>query len=995
MEISAPTWTSLSKLLDEAFDLDPAARTAWLRQQTESQPELAPLLRRLLAAHASSETADVLARLPTLGLPTEVPTRHAGLDAGDRVGPYRLKRELGSGGMADVWLAERADGAFVRDVALKLPHISRLRRDLAARFARERDILARLEHPHIARLYDAGVADDGLPYLAMEFVDGEQITNYCDDKRLDVPARLHLFAQVLEAVQYAHANLIIHRDLKPSNILISAGGQVRLLDFGIAKLLADDDSASETPLTQLAGRALTPDYASPEQIRGESLTIASDVYSLGVVLYELLAGQRPYRLKLESAAQLEQAILSTDPAKPSGVITAKAARARNTSARHLARALAGDLDTIVCKALAKNPLRRYATIAEFADDLRRHLAGEAVHARPASWSYYARKFVVRNRLAVGAATTVVVALIAAATVSLWQAQVARQEARRADQVKKFVLSIFEEADTGSVSGGNRKTTAVELLKRAHERLAAVRVPDPSITVELLTSIGTSLIDLGEYKAAAEALEEATRLATATLKEGDPNTLAAQLWYGGALIFNDELRQAGPLLDTAERGMRRTGNAAGLIDALRWKSYLRAYEQRFDESIALAAEAVKVAEAHPESTDKRQLMNTYLTLAGAMGTVHRPGRLEPTRRAWELAREIYADRPAVPALLARSLYAYAQVVEGDAERGLSELKALLPQQIAVLGEDHIEVKESLARIGNASLALGDPLTAIDTYRQALRIEMAASGTHPTSGVGLQHFRLGGALATARRYAEAETELQEANRILTATLPPDHVEVRLAGSTTGLVLTRTGRLDEADAAFRPVLAYPLGNTLEAASIRLRLGPLRSAQGRHAEAQELLQQAADFFARQAIPSAHARALAALGEAQLDAGRFAEAFETLQRANTMFEKLQPGGSPDRADALVDLARANMALGRADDAVAAAEKAAGFWGAFDSTNRSTGVAFLWHARALNAAGDAQKAAIALHRADAILGAAGLPADRALLKQTQRESPAATRPSRR
>ena len=493
MDISAATWNTVSKLLDEALDLEPAARAVWFEQLSATQPALAPSVRKLLAAHASSETDDVLSKLPPLPQGTNHVTA---LTSGDRVGPYRLKRELGVGGMADVWLAERADGAFTREVALKLPMISRLRRDLAQRFARERDILARLEHPNIARLYDAGVSADGLPYLAMEYVDGRAITEYCDAMKLGIEARLKLFGQVLDAVQFAHANLVIHRDLKPSNILVTADGQVRLLDFGIAKLLADDDTAHETQLTRLSGRALTPDYASPEQIRGQPLTIATDIYSLGVVLYELLAGRRPYRLTMQSAAQLEQAIVSAEPARPSSAVTADAAIARATTRARLVKSLSGDLDIVVLKALSKSSIERYPTASEFAQDLLNHLAGVPVQAQPASWTYRVRKFVVRNRLPVIAASGVSAILIAATVVSVWQANVARDEAARAAEVKKFVLSIFKDTDT--LTGGSRKTTAVDLLQQARARLAATPVRDSSIAVELLTSIGFSFIGLGEY-----------------------------------------------------------------------------------------------------------------------------------------------------------------------------------------------------------------------------------------------------------------------------------------------------------------------------------------------------------------------------------------------------------------------------------------------------------------------------------------------------------------
>jgi serine/threonine-protein kinase len=434
MDVTPAIWEAVSTLLDEALDLDAEARAAWIEQIDATRPELAPLLRRLLAAHASSETADVLRRLPQLNAPAVGGLQAAGgLAVGALVGPYRLTREIGSGGMAEVWLAERADGAFKREVALKLPRITRLRRDLAARFGQERDILARLEHPHIARFYDAGVTVDGLPYLVMEYIAGRPLTAWCDEHRLTTPERLRLFAQVLEAVQFAHANLVIHRDLKPPNILVTGDGQVRLLDFGIAKLLTDGESARETRLTQFAGRALTPDYASPEQIKGEPLTIASDVYSLGVVLYELLTGELPYHLKLQSVAQLEEAIVGAEPSRPSRVVTPRAALARGVSVKRLSHGLRGDLDTIVLKALAKQPAARYATVAEFAEDLQRHLGGQPVQARPASWGYRTRKFIARNRLTVGAATAIGAALMTATVVSLWQAQLAREQAARAEQ----------------------------------------------------------------------------------------------------------------------------------------------------------------------------------------------------------------------------------------------------------------------------------------------------------------------------------------------------------------------------------------------------------------------------------------------------------------------------------------------------------------------------------------------------------------------------------
>jgi serine/threonine protein kinase len=326
---------------------------------------------------------------------------------GELVGPYRLIRLLGEGGMAEVWLAQRADGSIKREVALKLPLLWRERQDLSSRFARERDILAALEHPHIARLYDAGVSPDGLPYLAMEYVRGERLTAWCDTHRLGVNERLNLVLQVLDALQYAHAHHVIHRDIKPSNILVNEAGYVRLLDFGVAKLLEQHEQ--QTDITIVYGRALTPEYASPELARGGAVEPASDVYSLGVLLYELLAGCLPYGIKATgSLALIEEAIVAAEVAKPSANLAPDAGAARATSQGKLERRLRGDLDAIVLKALAKVPSDRYGSAAALADDLQRYLSGQPVTARPDRFTYRFSKRVQRHRAGWAAAAAAAV-----------------------------------------------------------------------------------------------------------------------------------------------------------------------------------------------------------------------------------------------------------------------------------------------------------------------------------------------------------------------------------------------------------------------------------------------------------------------------------------------------------------------------------------------------------------------------------------------------------
>jgi tetratricopeptide (TPR) repeat protein len=475
MKLARDDWAELLRLLDRALELPASERAGWLEGLAPPQARLKAPLQRLLEQRGAIETGDFLgagARLPAAD-PEE---RFAG---GGRIGPYRLERPLGQGGMAVVWLARRDDALFERPVALKLPLLVGRPRAFAERFDRERRILSALAHPHIAALLDAGV-DGAQPWLALEYVQGQPITVHCSDRGLDTAARLRVFVQVLRALQYAHGQLVIHRDLKPSNVLVDAQGMAKLLDFGVAKLLQPDGSSEETMLTQLGGRALTPQYASPEQVAGRPLGTASDVYAAGVLLYELLTGRLPYRPQRATAAALEAEILGAHIVPPS----------RATADRAAARALAGDIDAIVQKALAHEPADRYASAAAFADDIEHHLARRPIAARAPSHWYVASRFVRRHGVAFGAAAAVLVALAGGLATTTWQMQRAEREAQRARAIKDFLVSVFSASDPRKP--GDRppgQITARELLDRSVDRIEREFAGDPPTMIELLGVTG--------------------------------------------------------------------------------------------------------------------------------------------------------------------------------------------------------------------------------------------------------------------------------------------------------------------------------------------------------------------------------------------------------------------------------------------------------------------------------------------------------------------------
>ncbi|CAN5470601.1 hypothetical protein BH11PSE9_BH11PSE9_06270 [soil metagenome] len=615
MPANAEQWPALSRLLDEALALPPEHRPAWLAGLGGPEAIYRKTLSDLLATQASIETNDFLQALPELpALGPEAPAEQ--LAAGATVGPYRLLAPLGEGGMGVVWRAERADGTVKRGIALKLPRAV-WGGAFAERLAREREILAGLEHENIARLYDAGLDAQGRPYLAMELVEGESIDAYCRSHALDVPARVALLLQAMAAVAHAHARLVVHRDLKPGNILVGRDGRVRLLDFGVAKLL-EGDRTHATALTALSGRALTLDYASPEQIADRPLGTGSDVYSLAVVAYELLAGRKPYRLKRGTASELEEAIASAEIPLASAVADGPALR----------RQLRGDLDAILNKALKKQPDERYLTMDAFAQDLRRWRDGEPVQARPDGLSYRTVKFVGRYRLQVAAAGAVALALVGGTAVALWQAREAQRAAATAEAVQGFIESVFNANSSDQADPyAARATTARELLDRGAERIDRELASVPEAQLRLYNLLAQMYVGMALNERGMALNRRSLALATRLYGADSDVALRPAVEIGldlDALGRRDEALAILLQADSAARSRRNDADRSRMmIDAALANVYVNVDPP---QGLTRARHAAAIARALGVSTDGVEALFTLGENA------RKAGHLEEARQA---------------------------------------------------------------------------------------------------------------------------------------------------------------------------------------------------------------------------------------------------------------------------------------------------------------------------------------------------------------------------
>ncbi len=633
--IGADRWREIDQVFAEALDRPRAERKPFLDQACAGDPELRQAVERLLLADEASDTFLERPASELLGLiPKEV-------EVGERLGPYRLLRKLGAGGMGTVYLARREDEHYQQDVALKILRSGLQGTEAVHRFLAERQILARLEHPNIARLYDGGSTPDGRPYLVMELVEGLPVDEYCDRHQLTVDRRLDLFRRICGAVQYAHQNLLVHRDLKPGNILVTEAGEPKLLDFGIAKRL-EPGSATKPEQTRTGSRMMTPSYASPEQVRGEAITTASDVYSLGVLLYGLLAGRGPYRVESGLAHEIESAICAQEPERPSAALlragspsAEEIARSRASRPQALRRRLLGDLDNVALMALRKEPARRYGSAAQLARDVENHLQSLPVVARPDTLSYRARKLVRRHRVGVSAAALVVL-LVAGFIISLIvQGRRIARERDKAQYSLSFLLDTFKDADPYHTKGEH--LTADEILTTGAERVSRDLSGRPDVQAALMDAIGEVERGLGRYDRAEPLLARGLALRRATF---GPDSLEA----AESLEHLGLLKQERSVFPEAEQLLRQS---VAIKQAKLGNGSLETAKTLNELGDLLTASNGKAVEAE---TLHREALRIATRVEGAIGPTVAESLLYLSKAKLAQGSKVAADRLAQQALL---------------------------------------------------------------------------------------------------------------------------------------------------------------------------------------------------------------------------------------------------------------------------------------------------------------------------------------------------------
>lgn len=937
----AQRWARIGGILDAVLDADSAERQRILDECCAGDDGLRAEVEGLLRAEALAdarlevpafEWAGALANRGAFEAPAPEHVR------GERIGPWRLIEEIGRGGMGTVWRAERADGAYEQLAALKLIRRGLDSDAILARFVGERSILARLQHPHIARLVDGGITGDGRPYFAMELVEGEPITDWCDRRCLPLRDRVRLLLSAINAVQYAHQQLVVHRDLKPSNLLVTEEGEVKLLDFGIAKVLdASAGRADAATMTQFGFRMLTPEYAAPEQLRGEGVTTATDVYALGVLLYELLTGQRPTAARGQrgTGTDAPTGAATRSPTRPSAQVSDAAARTRASTMQRLRRHLRGDLDTIVLRALHDEPERRYRTAEALRRDLLRHLAGRPVHARPDSRWYRLRKFVARHRSGVIAAALVAASLAAGLVGTAWQARQAElraleagRQAQRAEEVKAFLITVFE-------SGGPREwrgtePTARELLDAGAKRVDEELAGNPELRAEMQAIIGELYLDQGR-RDSAEPLLRAALDARRRLFGEDSDQYADSLQkWAGLLHDKGDLEAAERAQQRVLEILRRTlGEHPRIALALDNLSATRLAMGDSDGAIRLQRQALDI-DRRVGAPDGR-IADDLRSLGEMLVDRGRYDEAAPMfTEALAIVTRLYGT-DSVRYALALNAQAVLKHKQGDVESAAQAYRTVA--RIYRQAGDPVNLEDAVNHYGLALCRLG----RFDEGERNLRESLALVTKSGEAGrrIGIRSISLAGCLADAGRFEQAEPLFRSGLEALEEDAGPDSVMVGFALREYAEFLAEQGRLREAapliDRAV-DLFGRQMGadSPQRADSLRVRarvrfgLGDREQALAQAETARKLL---LDRYGPKHPMSAEATLDLAVLE--LLSGDAPKAVDRLQEAEAAFEAMD-----DRAGAVT----ARMLRGRALAAVGrAAEAEALLRGALDDRRRLYG----------------------------------------------------------
>lgn len=864
----------------------------------------------------------------------------------ESIGSYRIVRQLGEGGMGTVYLGIRSDMEFKKSAAIKVIRKGMDSQEIVARFHRERQILSSLDHPNIARLLDGGTTKDGLPYFVMEYIQGKPLTEYCDSHKLTTNERLELFRLVCSAVQYAHRNLVVHRDLKPANILVAADGTPKLLDFGIAKILNPDVFSGDLPPTATGMGAMTPDYASPEQAGGEPVTTSSDVYSLGVILYELLAGRRPYRFTSRNRMEIFRIICEQEPARPSTAVaespesdTSRLSTQRGTTPEKLRKELNGDLDNIILMALRKEPQRRYSSVEALSEDISRYLEGHPVHARKGTWSYRTGKYIRRNKAGVAGAAAILLLVIAFALTVTFQnvriseqrdsAQkaekraeaerlIAEEERLKAIKVTDFLAKLFEVNDPAQSKG--ETLTAREILDRGADRLHKEFKDQPEVQAELMDRVGMIYEKLGMYDQ-AELLLKQSLGSRQSLFGSEHVAVAQSLRDVGQIVWDKgQYEEAERLLRQALSMHRKLLGEEHLEVAadLRSLGGMLRFRGQLDEAEKLIREALVI--------DRKRLGNEHLDvvrdLSNLAGLVWARGQLGEAEKLYRDVLAIHLklfgnEHPAV----ASDLNNLGTVLFEEGR--LDEAEKLFREAAAVgrklLGSEHPQVAGYLGNLARALEARGQLDEAEKLYRDVLAMRLKLHGKeHPSVSGTLND--LAGVLRDEGRLAEAEKLYRESIVMDRKLLGNAHPKVAWDLSGLAGLLKQEGRWEEAEESFREALAIDrktLGNGHpDVTALLVDLAEVLLAKGETQNAVLLAKEALDSLEGEppAGVKLSARAKSVLGDGLTARKRFAEAEPLLLDAYKIFSAQDKAG-PDTKKALQRIIHLYQAWGKPEKA--------------------------------------------------------------------------------